>query len=187
VGQSPRAWSHEGEPTHGRSARTRRPAPGGLRRCLAALVAALALGAIAPSASDAVVVLAPGAPLPETDVRQSMRWSISTATASRISRARRASSLPRQRSPGGYSVFFGQADRTFTAGPTFRFPAERPTSVDAGDLDADGAPDRAPPDGPGRRLARRARRLTTVLRVRVTPARGAPATVRSPLALRRRG
>ena len=43
--------------------------------------------------------------------------------------------------PGGYSVFFGQANRTFTAGPTVDFATERPTSVDVGDLDGDGARD----------------------------------------------
>jgi hypothetical protein len=43
--------------------------------------------------------------------------------------------------PGGYSVFFGQADRTFTAGPTADFAGERPTSVDVGDLDGNGARD----------------------------------------------
>ena len=43
--------------------------------------------------------------------------------------------------PGGYSVFFGQANRTFTAGPTVDFAGERPTSVDVGDLDGDGVRD----------------------------------------------
>jgi hypothetical protein len=44
-------------------------------------------------------------------------------------------------SPGGYSVFLGQANRTFTAGQTVDFATERPTSVDVGDLNGDGARD----------------------------------------------